>query len=270
MGSPTDRTAEAEQGGSASGALKAFTAGFVERAVEVAGGRTGYRRPLVGFASADDPAWARLRELADPGHLLPSDLLPGARTVAAWFVPFADEVVAAHRRARDVAPEWALAYTETNALLAEISGGLKGALAARGIRAAAEPPTHNFDPATLRCRWSHKSAAAVAGLGSFGLHRMLITDSGCAGRCGSLVLDAAVEPTRRDQRERCSWLRDGSCGACARACPTGALRAAAPGEENLDKARCYARLLEVEARLGADACGKCALGPCAQGPAPIP
>ncbi len=40
---------------------------------------------------------------------------------------------------------------------------------------------------TMACAWSHKSAAAIAGLGSFGLHRMLITDAGCAGRCGSLL-----------------------------------------------------------------------------------
>ena len=84
------------------------------------------------------------------------------------------------------------------------------------------------------------------------------------------VLDAAVEPTLPDGRERCLWFRERRCGACVEACPIGALQRGAPGEENLDKARCYARLLEVEARLGADVCGKCALGPCAQGPAPIP
>lgn len=246
--------------------LERFIRDFVERFVASADTRTGYRRPLVGFASADDPAWARLKALADPEHLAPSDLLPGARTVAAWFLPFDAAVVRASRRSAEVAPEWALAYTETNALLGRLAAGLVEALAGRGVRAAGEPPTHNFDPATLRCRWSHKSAAAIAGLGSFGLHRMLLTDAGSAGRCGSLILDTAVEPSPRGDRERCGWFRDGSCGACVTACPVGALRAAGPGEENLDRRRCYARLLEVEARLGADACGRCAVGPCALRP----
>jgi hypothetical protein len=34
-----------------------------------------------------------------------------------------------------------------------------------------DPATYNFDPQTLVSRWSHKSVAVIAGLGSFGHHR---------------------------------------------------------------------------------------------------
>lgn len=236
--------------------------------------RTPYRRPLIGFAAADDPAWERLREIADPNHALPAELLAGARTVVAFFVPFANEVVAANRQAPGVAPEWRLAYVETNILINRIAAGLTTALAERGVGAASQPSTHNFDPLSLSCRWSHKSACAIAGLGSFGLHRLLITDLGCAGRCGSLVIDAEIEPTSRPQPQRCLYFHDRSCTACVDACPIGALREANPSEMNIDKHGCWDHIL-AEARHAAsvgvegsaDCCGKCATGPCALEPA---
>ena len=230
------------------------------------GRETRYRLPLVGFAEATDPRFVQLREIAEPTHWLPSDLLPGVRSVVAFFLPFAEEIVEANRaHPRHVAREWAVAYVETNALINEINQRLILALAQRGVRAAAQPATHNWDPVTLVSRWSHKSVAAIAGLGSFGLHHMLITDAGCAGRCGSLVLDVALElapAPGASVGERCRYFHDGSCQVCVERCPTGALT-----EAGLDKQRCYAWLQQVGdhfRELGlADVCGKCATGPCA-------
>ncbi len=253
--------------------LRTFVETFILQAVAEAATVTPYRRPLVGFAAADDPAWLRLRQMADPAHYLPSELLPGARSVVAFFVPFGPEVVQANREARGVAREWALAYVETNALIQRIVDGLAAALAGMGVRAVGRPPTHDYDPVRLTSRWSNKSAAALAGLGSFGLHRLLITDMGCAGRCGSLILDAPVEPTSGPQPERCLYVRNGSCGLCVEACPVSALRAAPPEVLNLDRAACDAFCQTTEKRfpdLGGRAicCGKCATaGPCALGPA---
>jgi epoxyqueuosine reductase QueG len=158
---------------------------------------------------------------------------------------------------------------ETNALINQVSQELVALLAERGVRAATRPATHNFAPSTLVSRWSHKSVAAIAGLGSFGLHHMLITDAGCAGRFGSVVVDVALEPTSPaggTLHHRCSYFTDGSCTVCVERCPVGALT-----EEGLDKQLCYRWLQRVADRfqeLGrADVCGKCATGPCALGPA---
>ena len=249
--------------------LETFIADFVRRQVAEAGTETRYRQPLVGFASAADPRFPQLRELAEPTHLLPTDLLPTARSVVAFFLPFAKEVVRANRaEPRRVAREWAVAYVETNALINRIAQQLINALAEQGVQAVAEPPTHNWDPVTLISRWSHKSVAAIAGLGSFGLHHMLITDAGCAGRFGSLVMDAVLEPTSAPAdtaRERCLYFLDGSCRVCVERCPVGALT-----ESGLDKHRCYEWLLQVADQFPevgfADACGKCATGPCAYKP----
>jgi epoxyqueuosine reductase QueG len=235
----------------------------IDRHVSKPGTVTGYRQPLIGFASASDPRFAELRHAVSAAHLLPGDLLPGARCVVSFFLPFAPWVVEANAGHRDrVAREWAVAYVETNALIGRITAWLVEDLASRGISAAAEPATHNFDPQTLDSRWSHKSVAVIAGLGSFGLHQMIITDAGCAGRFGSLVLDAELPLTDGGFRKRCLYHHDGSCLECVMRCPTGALGEGQP----LDKQRCYARLLEVAAGyqdLGlADVCGKCAVGPC--------
>jgi len=235
----------------------------IRRDVAQAGTVTGYREPLVGSASAADPRFEELRRIV-PSHLSPEEMLPGARTVIAYFLPFAGWVVEANSRHRDqVAPEWSTAYVETNALIGRISAHLTGVLAERGIRAAAAAATHNYDPVTLTCPWSHKSAAVIAGLGSFGLHRMVITDAGCAGRFGSLVVDADLRATAAADRERCLYLYDGSCAECVTRCPVDALSV----DGSLDKQRCHRRLLEIDSERGAKACGKCGLGPCAMQPA---
>lgn len=194
--------------------------------------------------------------------MMPRDLLPDARAVISFFLPFEPWVVKANARPREhVAREWAVAYVETNALIGRVTRHLISLLAERDIRAAAEPVTDNFDPVNLISRWSHKSVAVIAGLGSFGLHHMVITDVGCAGRFGSLVIDAELLVISAEPRDRCLYFRDGSCLACIARCPVGALT-----EEGVDKQRCWKRCLEVAAEYEhvgkAEVCGKCAIGPC--------
>jgi epoxyqueuosine reductase QueG len=246
--------------------VQAFIVAFVRREVAEARTETGYRQPPVGVAAADDARFLELREMAGPTHRLPVELLATARSVVSFFVPFSRDVVKANRAQRsEVARAWAVAYLETNELINSICRRLVAELAEQGIEAAAEPATHNWDPTTLISRWSHKSVAAIAGLGSFGLHHMLITDAGCAGRFGSLALSAELKPTSQSgmvMRERCRYRHDGSCTACVKSCPVGALT-----EDGLDKHRCYEWLRQVATgfrSLGSvDACGKCATGPCA-------
>ena len=224
---------------------------------------TKYREPLIALAAADDPRFEQLRQVVDPAHKLPQDLLPGARSVVSFFIPFSAQVVEANsRHSRLVAPEWARAYVETNALISHITDRLIDLLDERGVRAAAEPPTHNYDPVTLVSHWSHKSVAVIAGLGSFGLHHQVITDAGCGGRFGSLVLDAELPVIPTAAKERCLYFHDGSCLKCVLACPAAAL-----GSDNtIDKQACQWYLNNAAAKHAtpvlADACGKCSTGPC--------
>lgn len=243
--------------------LASFIAASIQEMVATAGTETRYREPLVAFADARDGRFPELRHHVAPDHMLPEDLLPGARSVVSFFIPFAPEIPEANGQSRhEVAREWVVAYIETNALIDRITARLVELLAEKGVRAAAEPATYNFDETTLVSRWSHKSAAVVAGLGSFGLHHLIITEAGCAGRLGSLVLDAELPVEAGPAKERCLFFHDASCLECVVACPAGALGE----EEDIDKQACWEHCQEVGqlwAFMGrAHVCGKCATGPC--------
>jgi epoxyqueuosine reductase QueG len=243
--------------------LSQYISAMIARQAAEAVTVTDYRPPLVGFAAAEDLRLLDLRRVASPTHLFPRDLLQGARSIVSFFLPFAPWVVEANAQDKDqVAREWAVAYVETNDLIGRITARLIEALGEQGIRAAAEPATHNFDRATLVSHWSHKSVAVIAGLGSFGLHHMVITDSGCAGRFGSLVLDADLPIAPVESRERCLYFEGGSCLECVLRCPAVALDESEP----IDRQSCWQRCLNAAERfqsLGqAEVCGKCAIGPC--------
>lgn len=243
--------------------LVEFITSTINHEVIAAGTVTQYRDPLISFVDANDPRFSKLREVADPGHMMPQDLLPGAKSILSFFLPFDPGVVDANAQHKEeVALEWVKAYIETNALINRITANLVSLLSERNIQAAAEPATDNFDHTTLTSRWSHKSVAVIAGLGSFGLHHLVITDAGCAGRFGSLVMDAELSIPSPEFKERCLYFYDGSCLECVLACPVDAL------DENneIDKQQCWNRCLGIAkafAHLGqAEVCGKCSIGPC--------
>jgi epoxyqueuosine reductase len=245
--------------------LNSFILQTIEKEVACSEVINYYRQPLVAFAAADNPLFEQLKVLAEPSHMVPGDLLPGARSVVSFFLPFNKIIVEANGNEKTKTAEvWCKAYIETNRLIGQITEKLISVLGEKGIRAAAEPATHNFNPVTLVSRWSHKSVAVVAGLGSFGLHQMVITEAGCAGRFGSLVMDTELAVSSVTAKERCLYYYDKSCEECVRRCPVMALSS----DKALDKQRCWKRCLAnaraYEKLCGdwADVCGKCATGPC--------
>jgi len=79
----------------------------------------------------------------------------------------------------------------------------------------------------------------VAGLGTFSLNRSLITAHGSAGRIGSIVVDVAIDPTKRQYTaidEHCT-----KCGACILRCPPLAINE--QGKNNAVCSDCLSRVL---------------------------
>jgi epoxyqueuosine reductase len=227
---------------------------------------TTYREPITGFISADDPGFEDLSALVGHNHYAPADLLPGGRSVVCFFLPFSPDIARANQVHRDsVAREWAVAYQETNTLISQITMRLVEELGRVGIRAAAEPATGSFDHDSLKSRWSHKSLAVMSGIGSFGLHQLVITDAGCAGRIGSLVVDIDLPVDKPLQKERCRYYATGDCLDCVLACPVAALDEDRP----FDRRACWNQCLQngdffLDIADDVHICGKCAvMGPCA-------
>jgi len=224
---------------------------------------TEYREPLIGYLAVDHPDMKKLKEIVNAEHLMPEDLLEGARTIIVYFIPFTKALIVENRQHPYIAPSWALAYVETNNLIADINNKLQEVLAGEQIICATLPATHNFDQEILMSHWSHRHLAYLAGLGTFGLNNMLITAKGCGGRYGSLVIDRALETITPQISERCRYKIDGSCGYCMQVCPAGAIT-----PQGFDRHKCYAYLMKAVDYFQdidplCDVCGKCDCGPCA-------
>ncbi|MDR2110941.1 MAG: hypothetical protein LBP32_06500 [Spirochaetaceae bacterium] len=240
----------------------------VEKAVLGYEGELGPRKiwkpPLIAFLSASRKDLSILKRAVSPSHLLPEDVLPGARAVISFFIPFEDGIVRSNIGGSLASEEWALAYVRTNDLIGRIGEALGELLGQGGYRAGKIPATHNFDKKRLISDWSHRHIAYIAGLGTFGINNMLITSRGCCGRFGSLVTDCPLEdsPPSPAPGEKCLRKLGGTCGICQKRCPAGAYE---PGGFN--RHRCYEVCLKNAAfhrAAGcADVCGKCAVGlPC--------
>jgi epoxyqueuosine reductase len=236
---------------------------LVVKSVAESEDRKFFRKPLVGFSAADDPLYMQLKEIVGPEHLSPQDIFSRSKTVLSFFIPFSKEVVLSNRKQRSVSTLWAESYLKANALIGEISEKLITYLEGKGIAAATVRATHNFDEKTLKCSWSHRSAAYIAGLGKFGVNRMLITQIGSAGRYGTVFISHQIPADTRPEKEYCIYYQKGSCLVCVKSCPVNAL-----DRDSFDRLKCYDRLLENSQQFTAlgncDVCGKCATaGPCA-------
>lgn len=221
-----------------------------------------YREPLIGFADAGSNAFQDLKRIVAPDHLLPSDLLKEAKSVVSFFLPFSEGVVKKNRDDSYVSKDWAIAYIETNKYIDVIIQHIKGLLEEMGIKCSDNPARMHFDQERLIHIWSQRHVARICGLGNFGINNMLITDIGCAGRYGSFVIDAVLPYDEYIEDEYCLYKRDGSCAACIKACPTGALSV-----EGFDRYKCYEWVKKVDEHYSdleeCEVCGKCIAVPCA-------
>lgn len=230
--------------------------------------------PLTGFAAADDPIFEQFRdpEIIGPEFRLPADYMPGAKSVVAFFFPFTEQVRSRVRREDEPSsPTWNAAYGGNFKLVDKFLDILVPRLTEEGITVF-QP---NRDPGMIRVQvpvsggedvhysvsWSNRHAIFAAGLGTFGMHRHIITDKGCCGTTASFITDAELKPTERVYSDVYEWcLR---CGRCSSRCPGGAI----PPEGLRNLKKCSAHAATVRETYGGF-CGKCLTGIPCEGCAP--
>ena len=242
--------------------IKDLSIGFIEEYKELNSIQTNWREPLVAFANAKDPLFQQLKQVVDEDHKIPQELLEDANSVISFFIPFNEGVVLSNTSGPNASKKWAIAYVETNKVVIELSTFIANFLKKDKHSCVEIAPTHNFDKKKLKSYWSHKHTAYIAGLGRFGLHKMLITEKGCCGRLGSLITSAIIDVTERSEEEFCLYFHDGSCKQCVDNCTFEILYI-----DSFNRRKCYEICLKngkLYSSLGkSDMCGKCACGvPC--------
>ncbi len=225
-----------------------------------------WQTPLLTAAPVD-ARFDQLPQIAADDHLLPRDLLPTAKSVIVFYIPFKKELVKANKEGEHPCREWGVAYVQTNDLIGRLSQALADLLAKHGYKSGLTPATHNFDDVKLMARWSHKHLAHLVNLGRFGTNHLLITPVGCTGRLGSFVSEIELEEHPLIQTGEACLLKAGKeCGKCIDACPVSAL-----SEDDFDRRSCWNRLKDNRRALdyfsdlpaSTHVCGKCAaLVPC--------
>jgi len=260
-----------------------------------------FDEPLVAFADGDDPLFDEYKKLISPLHMTPREVLErsfsadgedtkpaiGDIGVICWILPIARRTKISNARRTD----WpSLRWGHTREYGERFNDSLRkdviSLLTEKGYLAVAPTRSPLFIPldaqnepfrlpvgepwdhtGVLSSTWSEKHACYAAGLGTFGLHRVLITARGAAHRCGSVVVNLKLPATPRPYGspfEYCPFFTDKSCSACIDRCPAGCITA-----QSVDKVQCdrYGHKenghLREKYKVGRYGCGLCLTGvPC--------
>ncbi len=199
-----------------------------------------FEEPLIGFAAGDDPLFGEYKKVIGEFHLTPTEIMKNcygeqvgeATTVICWTLPISEKTRKSNR-SEDSMPsrEWALTRAHGEHFNTLLRMRLVEMLRFAGAQAVAPLLSGMWRPVMdprvgMASTWSERHAAYAAGLGTFSLSDGFITEKGIAHRCGSVITNAAINPTRRsfaDPWSNCLFFRDGSCGMCIQRCPAGAI-----------------------------------------------
>lgn len=193
-----------------------------------------FNEPVLSFGAASDPGFLTLQKpgVVGPHHRLPTDWLPGAKTVISVFLPYSDRVLESNvADPEQPSLEWMFTRVDGQNHLYAVAALAADALRKEGYEAVVPQSDSRYflrtavkegeDLPAFTSNWSERHVGFVSGQGTFGLNTCLITKAGCAGRLISIVTDWEAEPDVKDYTGLLDYCA--KCGACQRRCPAGAI-----------------------------------------------
>jgi len=142
-------------------------------------------------------------------------------------------------------------YRQANIALDRIAFRVSAFIQAKGYKALPVPASQIIDWESQRGHLSHKNIGRLAGLGFIGRNNLLVNpEFGARFRLVTVLTEARLERDAPIQTD-C-----GSCRACIKVCPVGAIK---ERQEDFDHIKCYERLKEFRDRgiVGQFICGIC-------------
>ncbi len=240
-------------------------------------------KPLVGFASGDDPLFKAYKDIIGRFHYTPREMFaltfprngkPEHLSVISWVIPATEAVRKSNRRESEFPSRlWAHARDFGEQFNVKLRDHIVAFLKKNGYLAMAPMNSPLFKRIRsarvgLASNWSERHLAYASGLGTFGLSDGFITAKGIAIRVGSVVTNLALKPSERiypHHRANCLYYAKKKCKACATRCPAEAITA-----KGHDKGKCFEYVHKIAKAEKAEeygvkitGCGLCQTGvPC--------
>jgi len=208
-------------------------------------------KPMAGFASGSDPLFQFYKEDIGDFYMTPAevfktkyedaDVKDGDLTIISLAYAQSEATKKEQSQQKDEpCMRWMYSRNSWKVLVGELYANIASALSEQGIRFVIpdlmpQMKIHKTEKYGLASPWSQRHTAYIAGLGTFGLTKGLLTKQGAAMRFISVVTDQRFEPDKREYENYQDWCLQ--CGACIKRCPTGAIT-----KEGNDKVKCKAYL----------------------------
>lgn len=237
-----------------------------------------FDEPLIGFADASDPIFTEYTRIIGGFHLTPFEWLGktfpkevfSGGSVICWILPITEETRASNRvEIRYPSKRWALTKECGERFNRSLRNHVAKLFGDGGFKAVAPANSEFFKILSDRkvgraSNWSERHTAYAAGLGTFSLNDGFITEKGVAMRCGSVITNLTLKPTKRkyeNHLENCLFYNEGgACGICIKRCPVKAITK----EKGHDKVKCrryvnktIAKFTEENYGVAVSCCGLC-------------
>lgn len=226
---------------------------------------TEFGEPVIGYVYAKHPLFGHF--FSENLCLHPKGIYRPGNTVVVHFLPYARSVAESNIGGDMPSGEWSKAFYDSMHISMRMGGVIRDTLNEVGRLHSATNTPMDWNLKTYHEEWSHKLAAFTAGMGRFGIAGSFHTESGYAGRFGSILVDEhyaeedelycpPLETVIDEIETDSKYLGAGDVFIsedAIKACPAGAICS-----EGVDRAKCQAFCLTVNKYIPSpEVCGKC-------------